>query len=77
MNYLDYTYNILYIIISYIYRSSKPEAMARVEKVVKMLEPPLALSQASVPYITEQLVRRYFVLKQQVQCCMIGSLVSL
>jgi len=47
-------------------RSSKPEAMARVEKVLKMLEPPLALSQASVPFITEQLVRRYFVLKQPV-----------
>ena len=40
--------------------------MARVEKVLKMLKPPLALSQASVPFITEQLVRRYFVLKQQV-----------
>eukprot|EP00092_Neocalanus_flemingeri_P037010 GFUD01040293.1.p1 GENE.GFUD01040293.1~~GFUD01040293.1.p1 ORF type:complete len:1163 (+),score=378.45 GFUD01040293.1:55-3489(+) len=46
-------------------RSSKMEAMARVEKVLKQLEPPLGLRQASVPYIPDELVRRFLVLKQQ------------
>merc|ERR1719153_667287 len=48
-------------------RSSKEEAMSRVGKVLAMLEPPLALTMASVPYVSDDLVRRYIMLKQSIQ----------
>lgn len=46
-------------------RASKDEAMSRVEKVLNMLEPPMGLTMASVPYVSDELVRRYLVLKQK------------
>ena len=39
--------------------------MSRVEHVLKMLEPPLELTKASVPYVREDLVKRFLVLRQQ------------
>ena len=40
--------------------------MRRVDNVLKMLEPPLEVTQASVPYVSEDLVRTYFLSKQRV-----------
>ena len=39
--------------------------MSRVEHVMKMPEPPLELTKGSVPYVREDLVRRFLVLRQQ------------
>ena len=41
--------------------------MSRVGKVLAMLEPPLALTMASVPYVSDDLVRRYIMFKQSIQ----------
>lgn len=41
--------------------------MSRVVKVLAMLEPPLVLTMASVPYVSEDLVKKYLVLKQTMQ----------
>jgi len=48
-------------------RSSREEAMSRVEKVFAMLEPPLVLTKASVPYVSDDSVRKYLVLNQSAQ----------
>ena len=38
--------------------------MSRVEKVFAMLEPPLVLTKASVPYVSDDSVRKYLELNQ-------------
>ena len=40
--------------------------MARVTQVLNMMEPPLELTQASVPYIKEELVMKYITSRQKI-----------